>query len=230
MVASEGNGPLNRYIERVRSIPKLSREDEHALALRARSERPEDAEDQRTAADALVEANLRYVVAVALQYRRYGLRLADLIAEGNVGLMHAVRKFDPDRGTRFVTYAGYWIRAMILDFVVRSTSMVGGGSGALRSKVFFRLRRERAKLSNLDMDSTERNRILAESFGVTPERMRQMTARLDNRDVSLDRKIFSDSGVSMVDTLMSSTASQDELVFESQKQSALNTRLSDCVV
>lgn len=112
---------ISRYIEKVRAIPKLSREDEHELALRVRK-------GDAHAADALVQANLRYVVAVALQYRRYGIRLADLIAEGNVGLMIAVRKFDADRGTRFVTYAGYWIRAYILDCVVRSASMVGAGS------------------------------------------------------------------------------------------------------
>ena len=106
----------------------------------------------QAAADALVEANLRYVIAIALQYRRYGITLGDLIAEGSVGLVTAVRKFDPHRGTRFVTYAGYWIRAFVLEAVVRSSTMVGAGSGPFRSKLFFRLRRERARLSNVIAD------------------------------------------------------------------------------
>ena len=119
-MASENDPSLNRYIERVRAIPTLSREDEHALALEAQA-------GSQEAQDKLIEANLRYVVAVALQYRRYGIRLSELIAEGNLGLVTAVKKFDPHRGTRFVTYAGYWIRAFVLEAVVRSTSLVGGG-------------------------------------------------------------------------------------------------------
>src|SRR6188474_976826 len=126
---------LARYILRVRSLPRLEREEEHLLGLRAR-------EGDESAANALVESHLRYVVAVAMQYRRYGIPLSELIAEGSLGLMLAVAKFDPDQGTRFVTYAGYWIRAYVLDLVVRSARIVGGGAGALRSKVFFRLRRE----------------------------------------------------------------------------------------
>jgi len=116
--------PLAHYMERVRAIPTLSREAEHELALKAR-------DGEQEAIDKLVESNLRFVIAVALQYRRYGIRISDLVAEGNLGLMMAVRKFDPDRGTRFVTYAGYWIRAYVLDLVVRSTTMVGAGSGPL---------------------------------------------------------------------------------------------------
>ena len=102
---------LDRYIQQVRAIPKLSREEEHELALRV-------GKGDQDAADRLVEANLRYVIAIALQYRRYGVTLGDLIAEGSVGLVTAVRKFDPHRGTRFVTYAGYWIRAFVLEAVV----------------------------------------------------------------------------------------------------------------
>ena len=108
---------LDRYIDRVRSLPKLSREEEHEVALLART-------GDEQAIHRLVEANLRYVVAIALQYRRYPIRMADLIAEGSLGLMTAVNKFDPERGTRFVTYAGYWIREFVLESVVRSTTMV----------------------------------------------------------------------------------------------------------
>lgn len=209
---------LDRYIDKVRAIPTLSREVEHDLAVRAR-------EGDQSAADALVEANLRYAVAVALQYRRYGIRLADLVAEGSMGLVTAVKKFDPDRGTRFVTYAGYWIRAFILEAVVRSTSMVGAGSGPLRSKLFFRLRRERARVANLEQDPTRRIEMMAERFGVSPQKMEGMLRRLEGRDVSLDANVFDESGVTLVDTLSANDPPPDEAVERSTQQSALEGRL-----
>jgi RNA polymerase sigma-32 factor len=213
---------ISRYIQKVRKIPKFSREEEHDIGVKAR-------EGDQEAKDALVQANLRYVVAVALQYRRYGIRLSDLIAEGNVGLMMAVRKFDPDRGTRFVTYAGYWIRAYILDCVVRSASLVGAGSGALRSKVFFRLRRERARVANLQLEPSERNRLLAERFNVTPEKMAKMLQRLDGRDISLDQKVFDDSGITMVDTLVAAGDDQETEYLLSERAEVLSTRLAEAI-
>lgn len=210
---------LSRYIERVRALPKLTREVEHDLAVRARA-------GDQSAVDGLVEANLRYAVAVALQYRRYGLRLGDLIAEGNLGLMMAVRKFDPDRGTRFVTYAGYWIRALVLDFVVRSASLVGAGSGPFRSKIYFRLRRERAKVANLVVDPEERNAILAKSFGVTNDRMAELVQRLDGHDVSLDAPVFDDSAASLVDTMTDDATPADERVYEEQRDTAVKNLLA----
>ena len=212
---------ISRYIERVRQLPTLDRETEHQLALRV-------VEGDQQAIDAMVEANLRYVVAVALQYRRYGIPISDLVAEGNMGLMMAVRKFDPHRGTRFVTYAGYWIRAYVLDCVVRSTTMVGAGSGPLRSKLFFRLRRERARVANLVGDTTERNEELARRFGVSPEKMREMTRRLDARDISLDQPVFEDSGATLGDSLPGSLSQEDDF-FESEQQSAVEERLVDAL-
>ncbi|MGE0786165.1 MAG: RNA polymerase sigma factor RpoD/SigA [Sandaracinaceae bacterium] len=212
--------PVQRYMERARRFAVLSREDEHELAVKARA-------GDRNAADRLVEANLRYVVAVALQYRRYGIPIGDLIAEGNVGLMMAVDKFDPDRGTRFVTYAGYWIRAYVLDLVVKSTTMVGAGSGPLRSKLFFRLRRERAKVANLTSDPHERLEKLAERFGVTPEKMEGMLRRLDSRDVSLSAPLFDDSGATLQDALVDeANVSQEKELIDHEQQSLLEQTLS----
>jgi len=218
MAAYEHDGALSRYIERVRKIPPLSREDEHELAVRA-------AKGDADAMDKLVEANLRFVVAVALQYRRYGIRVSDLIAEGNLGLMIAAQKFDAERGTRFVTYAGYWIRALVLDLVVRSSSMVGAGSGPLRSKLFFRLRRERARVANLANDASERNEILAERFETTPEKMEEMLRRLDARDVSLDTTVYPDSGVTMLDTLEGAEVDQETALSESETKTNIKERL-----
>ncbi len=209
--SSNQDTSVSRYMERVRALPALSREDEHDLAVLAQR-------GDTDAAHRLVEANLRYVIAVALQYRRYGIRVGDLVAEGNLGLMMAVKKFDPERGTRFVTYAGYWIRAFILDLVVRSSTMVGAGSGPLRSKIFFRLRRERARIANLVADPDERDAVLAAKFNVTVERMQEMSRRLDARDVSLDAPVFSDATATLVDTLEGATIPQDEQLAERERE------------
>jgi len=209
---------LAEYISRVRSIPRLSREAEHELALAART-------GDTDAGHRLVEANLRFVVAVALQYRRYGIPISELIAEGSLGLILAVRKFDPERGTRFVTYAGYWIRAYVLDLVVKSASLVGGGSGALRSKLFFRLRRERARVANHEQDQTRIVEELAERFSVDTERMSRMLRQIDARDVSLDMTTHADSAVTMLDTLQDDGVSQEEELMASEQQTGLNDRL-----
>jgi RNA polymerase sigma-32 factor len=216
---SSDDAGLSRYIERVRAIPLLDREAELAIATRA-------AAGDGRAREALIEANLRFVVAVALQYRRYGIRLADLVAEGNLGLMIAANKFDPTRGTRFVTYAGYWIRALILDLVVRASSLVGGGSGPLRSKLYFRLRRERARIGNLSSDASERNALLAARFETTEEKMEQMLRRLDARDVSLDATVFPESGATLLDTLESDEPDPEHEIVEEQAQSHARARLA----
>ena len=218
----ERNAELDRYIKKVRKIPLLSREEEHELAKRVQ------AGDQQ-ATDQLVEANLRYVVSVALQYRRYAIPLGDLLAEGNVGLVTAAKKFDPSRGTRFVTYAGYWIRAFVLEAVVRSTSLVGAGSGPLRSKLFFRLRRERARIHSIEQDSTKRMQMMADLFETTPDKMAKMLRRLDAKDVSLDAAVFDDAGTTMVDTLVSEGAAVDSTVARLERQSQIEGRLGDAL-
>jgi RNA polymerase sigma-32 factor len=216
------DAPLSRYMESVKKIPVLSREVEHDLAVEARA-------GSKVAIDKLVEANLRYVVAIALSYRRYGIPLGDLIAEGNLGLMTAVRKFDPDRGTRFVTYAGYWIRAFVLDLVVKSTTMVGAGSGPLRSKLFFRLRRERARVANLAGDDETRHAILAERFGVTPEKIVEMLRRLDSKDVSLDGELYDDGKVSMLDMLADDEPGQEDELLDAERAHALGDSIGDAL-
>ncbi len=214
----QSSASLDRYIQQVRAIPKLSREAEHALALRV-------VEGDQEAADKLVEANLRYVIAIALQYRRYGVKLGDLIAEGSVGLVTAVRKFDPHRGTRFVTYAGYWIRAFVLEAVVRSSTMIGAGSGPFRSKLFFRLRRERARLSNLIADPDELIERLASDFETTPKKMSELLRRLDQREISLDAPAYHDSDATLVETLPGSEDRQDAIVERRRRRSGIRTRL-----
>lgn len=196
----------SRYISMVQALPQLSREEELELTRRYRESRDEAAKD------ALIRAHLRYVVAIALRYRRYGLPIGDLIAEGNFGVVHALDKFEPDRGTRFVTYAAYWIRAYVLNYIIRSWSLVGVGSGALRSKTFFKLRRERVRITNLVGEGAEADELLARSLNVTPEKLSTMLGRLDARDVSLDSHVYDDSSTTLVDTLAAPEGSQEESV------------------
>lgn len=214
----QSSASLDRYIQQVRAIPKLSREDEHVLALRV-------LDGDQEAADKLVEANLRYVIAIALQYRRYGVSLGDLIAEGSVGLVTAVRKFDPQRGTRFVTYAGYWIRAFVLEAVVRSSTMIGAGSGPFRSKLFFRLRRERARLSNLIADPDELIEKLASDFETTPKKMTELLRRLDQREISLDAPAYHDSDATLVELLPGTEERQDIILERQWRQNGIRHRL-----
>jgi RNA polymerase sigma-32 factor len=222
MATSENDPALTRYLERVRQLPTLTREEEHELALKV-------AEGDQEAADRLVEANLRFVVAVALQYRRYGIPISELLAEGNLGLMMAVRKFDPHRGTRFVTYAGYWIRAYVLDLVVRSTTMVGAGSGPLRSKLFFRLRRERAKIANLTNDPRERLSQLAQRFEVSEEKMEEMLRRLDARDVSLSTPLHDDASATMLDALAETDGDQELTYLDAERRRLIEEHLGDAL-
>jgi RNA polymerase sigma-32 factor len=219
----ESGATLSRYIARVQAIERLSRDQEYELAVRVRDHQDRDAARQ------LVEANLRYVVAIALSYRRYGVRVADLVSEGNVGLMVALKKYDPDRGTRFVTYAAHWIRAYVLDHVIRAWSIVGVGAGPLRSKVFFRLRREKAKILASTSDLVEANDKLAERFGTTSEKIAVLAHRLEARDVSLDTKVFDDGAVTVLDMLPSTEPTQEEEFLVEERSSAIHASVREAV-
>ncbi|MBN8609919.1 MAG: sigma-70 family RNA polymerase sigma factor [Deltaproteobacteria bacterium] len=213
---------LSRYIERVRAIPLLDRDEEHETAVRAA------AGDER-ARDHLVRSNLRFVVAMAVQHQRKGVRLADLVAEGNVGLVIASKKFDPTRGTRFVTYAGFWIRAYILDLIVRASAVVGAGSGPMRSKIFFRLRRERARLAQAGIDGAERTRILAEKLGTTEARIEHMISHLDLRAVSVDAPIGSETATTLLDTMEGEVPDPEHRLVDEEASSIAHRRLHDAL-
>ncbi len=221
--AKQADVPVSQYMAQVSKYEPLSREAEMELAVRFR-----DHDDQR-AADRLVRAHMRYVVATAIKYKRYGVPLNELISEGNFGLVHALRKFDPDRGFRFVTYAAYWIRAYILNYIIRSWSLVGSGSGALRSKMFFKLRRERVRLANLVGDRDEAEEMLAKRLNVSRVQLTNMLRRLEARDVSLDTKVFDDSATSMVDTLVSPDDSQESQLATDQVHDRMQLVVSHAV-
>jgi RNA polymerase sigma-32 factor len=222
-MAREIDNAVSRYITMAQNVPQLTREAEFELAQKWRMSSDEAARDR------LVRAHLRYVIAIALKYRRYGLPLADLIAEGNFGLVHALTKFEPDRGNRFVTYAAYWIRAYILNYIIRSWSLVGVGSGALRSKMFFKLRRERVRIANQVGEGELADRMLAEKLNIPAEKLGTMLRRLEARDVSIDARLFDDSAATLGDTLTSQERDQEEIAAAGETTGYVRTAVQSAV-
>lgn len=170
-------GSLDAYLERVSRVPMLSREDEQALALRFRSEGDVEA------ARALVLSHLRFVVHIARGYSGYGLPVGDLVQEGNVGLMKAVKRFDPAVGVRLVSFAVHWIRAEIHEFVLRNWRLVKVATTKAQRKLFFNLRRLKKNLSWLSADETA---AVARELGVTPAEVTEMERRLSAREIAFD--------------------------------------------
>lgn len=204
------------YVQQIRRYPRLDRKTELKLARRWAEK------GDRGAADQLVQAHLRDVVAIATQYRGYGFRISDLVCEGNIGLLEAVKRFDPSRKLRFMTYAAYWVRAYILAHVLKQFSMVGVGTGPLQSKLFFRLARERAKLATQSGESTSSiNESLAEKFGTTAQRVEEMSMRLERRDSSLDAPLYGDSETTMLDGLHDDTSNQEDLTQAAQRDASV---------
>jgi RNA polymerase sigma-32 factor len=170
-------GSLDGYIDRVSQIPVLSKEDELALAIRFRSEGELDAARQ------LVLSHLRFVVHIARGYLGYGLPMGDLVQEGNVGLMKAVKRFDPGVGVRLVSFAVHWIRAEIHEYVLRNWRLVKVATTKSQRKLFFNLRRMKKNLAWL---SEEETRAVAKDLGVEVSDVREMEQRLSARDMSFD--------------------------------------------
>ncbi len=203
---------LARFLAEARRAPDLGREAELELALRWKRD------GDRAAAEQLTRAHFRHVLSCALKYRRYGLPLSELVAEGNFGVVRALGKFEPERGIRFATYAAYWVKAYVLDYVIQSWSIVGGGSGPLRSRLFFKLRRERVKVQNLLGDGESSERALAERVNVSRPTLQAMIARLDARDLSLDSAAYDDASTTYMELLRSGD-DQEERYREHQEQS-----------
>ncbi|MEW5848544.1 MAG: RNA polymerase factor sigma-32 [Myxococcota bacterium] len=218
LVSQEG-AALERYMAEVKRIPMLSREEEDALARRYRDE------GDVQAAHKLVTANLRFVVKIAYQFRSYGMRMLDLIQEGNMGLMRAVQKFNPDRGYRLISYAVWWIRAFLQAYILRSYSMVKLGTTQAQRKLFFRLRSARAKLEaeagGEELSPEQRVERLSEELGVQDSDVMEMELRLAARDFSLDMEVGEDGKETHLDLLPSAQASQEDNVAQREVRGLL---------
>ena len=170
-------GSLDAYIVAAYSVPVLAAEEERRLALRYRED------DDVEAARKLALHNLRFVVQVARGYLGYGLTLADLIQEGNIGLLKAIKKFDPAIGVRLVSFAVHWIRAEIHEFIIRNWRIVKIATTKAQRKLFFNLRGEKKRLGWMNRDEVER---VAKDLGVKPEEVLEMESRLSGREISFD--------------------------------------------
>jgi RNA polymerase sigma-32 factor len=196
---------LQRYLSEIRKFPMLEKEQEYMLAKRWREH------EDTAAAEKLVTSHLRLVAKMAHGYRGYGLPLAEVISEGNIGLMQAVKKFDPEKGFRLATYAMWWIRASIQEYVLRSWSLVKMGTTAAQKKLFFNLRRMKSKMQAIEDGDMRPDQVddIATKLAVTNEEVISMNRRLSGPDASLNVRIGEDGGGEWQDWLASPEESQE---------------------
>jgi RNA polymerase sigma-32 factor len=207
--------PLNIFLKEIEKYPVLSKEQEHKLAVRYYEE--QDLE----AANTLVVSNLRFVVKIASEYVSYGFPLTDLVQEGTIGLMKAVKKFNPDKGYRLISYAVWWIRAKIQNHIMKFWSHVKIGTTQAQRKLFHKIGRAKKDL-NIQSDelSPSEARSVAEVFGVKEKDVTDMQLRMAARDFSLDSTTNEDQSMTYMDSLSDTGANQEEIV-----ESAQNARL-----
>jgi RNA polymerase sigma-32 factor len=212
--ATGGEAGLNRYLAEIKKFPILSPEEEYMLAKRWTEHQDTDA------AARLVNSHLRLVAKIAMGYRGYGLPVSELISEGNIGLMQGVKKFEPERGFRLATYAMWWIRASIQEFILRSWSLVKMGTTAAQKKLFFNLRRMKNRIEAFeDGDLTPENVAkIAKDLGVSEEDVVSMNRRMAmGGDTSLNVPLRDDSEGSWQDFLVDNEPLQDERVADAQE-------------
>src|ERR671923_2905980 len=183
-----GESGLSRYLAEIRKFPMLEPQEEYMLAKRWREH------DDRDAAQKLVTSHLRLVAKIAMGYRGYGLPISEVISEGNVGLMQAVKRFEPDKGFRLATYAMWWIKAAIQEYILRSWSLVKMGTTANQKKLFFNLRKAKSRISALEEGDLhpDQVKLIAKRLGVTEQDVVEMNRRLGG-DVSLNAQIRDDA-------------------------------------
>ncbi len=216
---------LSAYMQEIKLFPILEKEEEFMLAKRLAEH------DDTEAAHKLVTSHLRLVAKIAMGYRFYGLPVSDLISEGNIGLMRAVKKFDPDRGFRLATYAMWWIKAAINEYVLNSWSLVKVGTVAAQKKLFFNLRKLKAKLNVYDDGDLplEAADAIADRLDVDRKDVLAMNGRLSRSDASLNVPVGEDGDLDRLDLLVSDAPSQEDVFAEEQERTVGNALLKDAL-
>ena len=216
---------LARYLDEIRRFPMLEPQEEFILAKRWREH------GDRDAAHKLVTSHLRLVAKIAMGYRGYGLPVSEIVSEGNVGLMQAVKRFDPDKGFRLATYAMWWIRASIQEYVLRSWSMVKLGTTAAQKKLFFNLRKAKSNIGAIEEgDLTPAHTAkLADQLGVTETEVTEMNRRLSGPDSSLNAPLRSESESEWQDWLADDTADQETRLAEREEMNDRHELLMDAM-
>src|SRR5689334_24151198 len=212
-VFQSGDGGLTRYLEEIRRFPMLEPQEEYMLAQRYREH------EDRDAAHKLVTSHLRLVAKIAMGYRGYGLPISEVVSEGNVGLMQAVKRFEPEKGFRLATYAMWWIKASIQEYILRSWSLVKMGTTANQKKLFFNLRKAKSKISALEEGDMhpDQVKVIAKRLGVGEQDVIDMNRRLGG-DASLNTPIREegDSG-EWQDWLVDDSPSQERVLADSEE-------------
>ena len=201
---------LDLYMAQINQFQILSPEEEFALALQYREK------GDIEAAHKLITSNLRFVVKIALEYNNYGVKLLDLIQEGNVGLMMAVKKFDARRGYRFISYAVWWIRAYIQNFIIKSWSLVKIGTTQAQKKLFYKLGKVRRLLETPQGDHPQSYQDIAKDLGVKEEDIHEMEQRMGRRDLSLDLPFDEDKELTPLELLSDGSPDQEDMLIQSQ--------------
>jgi RNA polymerase sigma-32 factor len=225
--ASGGEAGLNRYLSEIKKFPILAPEEEYMLAKRWREHGDTDA------AAKLVNSHLRLVAKIAMGYRGYGLPVSELISEGNIGLMQGVTKFEPDRGFRLATYAMWWIRASIQEFILRSWSLVKMGTTAAQKKLFFNLRRMKNQIEAFEEGDLKPADVakIAKDLGVTEDEVISMNRRMGmGGDTSLNAPLRDTEGEGQwQDFLVDTGPLQDELIAEDEESRVRHDLLMDAL-
>ncbi len=224
--ALAGDVSLNRYLSEIRKFPILKPEQEYMLAKRFQEH------GDPKAAEQLVTSHLRLVSKIAMGYRGYGLPVSELISEGNIGLMQGVKKFDPDRGFRLATYAMWWIRASMQEFILRSWSLVKIGTTAAQKKLFFNLRRMKNNMQAFEEGDLNQETLtkIATDLGVSEEEVNNMNRRMAmGGDTSLNVPMREDGDGQWQDWLVDNEPLQDERVAEAQEGDMRHAMLSEAL-
>ncbi|MEK2688951.1 sigma-70 family RNA polymerase sigma factor [Bdellovibrio sp. GT3] len=219
--AITSSDPLAIYLNEIRRYRVLTKEEEIALAKKYfETKDPE-------AAQALVKSNLRFVVKVAAEYSKFGAKMIDLIQEGNVGLMHAVREFNPYKGARLITYAVWWIKGYIQEYLMRQYSMVRIGTTQNQRKLFYQLQKEKNALDAMGIEPT--TALISSRLGIPEDEVRDMAMRMTGRDVSLDKPVDEDSGTSLGDLQKSpdNQAPLDEQLARQEQLEILKNKIEE---
>lgn len=210
---------LSHYLETIQRYPLLTKEEEKKIAERYyESKDPKDAE-------ILVTSNLRFVVKVAADYSQFGSKLIDLIQEGNVGLMHAVKEYNPYKGARLITYAVWWIKGYIQDYLMKQHSMVKIGTTHNQRKLYYNLEKEKAKIDQMGMEPTVK--LLSDRLGVPEKDVKMMEQRLSRKDVSLDQPLGEDGSGSLLDFESTGDPDATEQLIQSESIHQLQEALGE---
>jgi len=202
---------LESYLIKINQIPLLTRKEEFQLAVRYRKH------NDIEAAHKLVTSNLRFVVKVALEYRTYGVKLADLIQEGNIGLMMATKKFNPYKGYRFISYAVWWIRAYIQNYIIKTWSLVKIGTTQAQKKLFYKIGKVKKALES-DQENEKQYELLAKDLHVPKADIVEMEQRMSSRDLSLDSTFGENHELTHLDLLRDDRLNQEELFAQEEER------------